>query len=168
MIVPVPIDVESPGELLAAVAAATARAKTKQLPVLSTGMMVLLSHSGLTRAYTRRQHMINVLTTNLPGPPMPLYFAGARVYAPVALPPIAGNITVSFAALSYDDGLTLSLVADRDSWPDLSLLVEGMQQAWTMLGTAASTAGLTLSSGAFGTLYKADRPLPAPVARGSV
>jgi hypothetical protein len=95
--------------------------------------MVLMAESGITRWYIRRQHLINVLTTNLPGPPVPVYLAGARLDDAFAIPPIAGNVTVSFAALSYAGALSLSSIADASSWPDLEVLVDGMRAAWLEL-----------------------------------
>lgn len=133
VIVPLPVDIESTDQLLPAVAAATALAKTKQLPADSTRLMVVLARLGITRAFIRRQHMINVLTTNLPGPPVAFYLAGARLHDPVAMPPIAGNVTVSFAALSYDGGVTLSVIAERASWPDLDFLLTSMRACWLEL-----------------------------------
>jgi hypothetical protein len=133
VIVSIPVDVEDPRDLLPAVAAATARAKAKQLPVMSTGLMVLLGRAGITRLFIRHQHMLNVLTTNLPGPPIPLYFAGGQVRNPIAIPPIAGNVTISFAALSYDGALTLSVVGDGEVWSDLGPVIRAMQSAWTAL-----------------------------------
>lgn len=133
VIVSLPVDVEPTDEFLSAVASATALAKTKQLPADSTRLMVVLARLGITRAFIRRQHMINVLTTNLPGPPVALYMAGARLHDPVAIPPIAGNVTVAFAALSYDGGVTLSVLAERASWPDLDLLMTSMRVCWLEL-----------------------------------
>lgn len=130
VVVPVPLDTVEPHRLLADIAVATERAKARQMVVASRGVMVFLARAGITRTFIRHQHMINVLTTNLPGPPVPLYFAGALVHEPVALPPIAGNVTVSFAALSYAGGLTLSFVADRQAWPDADLLTEGLRSSW--------------------------------------
>src|SRR5262245_4533616 len=143
VIVQLGLDIESPTEFLAAVSAAAARAKTTQLPVVSTGLMVLLTRTGITRSYIRRQHMINVLTTNLAGPPVPLYFAGARIFDPVAIPPIAGNVTTSFAALSYANSLAISVVADGDSWPDLQVLDAGLHEDWTELVHATENLALS-------------------------
>lgn len=138
VVVSLPADLEDAGELLTAVTSAMTRAKSRQLALVSTALMVTLARLGITRAYIRRQHMINVLTTNLPGPPVPLYFAGARVHDPVAMPPIAGNVTASFAALSYDGGLTLSVVADGAAWPDIDLLITSMRKCWLELRAQAS------------------------------
>jgi diacylglycerol O-acyltransferase len=87
---------------------------------------VLLASTGLTRLFIRRQHFVNVLVTNLAGPRFPLYVAGARLIDAFAITPIAGNITASFAVLSYDGGLDLSVHVDADAWPDLEVLVGRM------------------------------------------
>ncbi len=133
MLVPVPLEPDDPRRLLAKVAAATAQAKSTQLAEVARGLMVFLAETRITRLYIRHQHMLNVLTTNLPGPPVPLYLAGARVSDPVALAPLAGNVTASFAALSYAGGLTLSVIADGASWPDLDVLTNSMRSAWEEL-----------------------------------
>jgi diacylglycerol O-acyltransferase len=74
-----------------------------------------------------------VLVTNLSGPQFPLYVAGARLLDVVPIPPIAGNVTASFAVLSYDGYLDLSVHADRDSWPDLEVGLGGMRSSWREL-----------------------------------
>jgi len=140
VLVPVPIGLDDPGAELRSIAAATAQAKTRQEASLSMELMVVLAETGLARAFTSRQHMLNVLTTNLPGPPVALYMAGALLESPVALPPIAGNVTVSFAALSYCDELCFSLVADAAAWPDLAAVSDGMSAGWRELQAMASAS----------------------------
>jgi diacylglycerol O-acyltransferase / wax synthase len=133
VVVPVPMDVDDPKALLTSVAQASARAKANQKAVASTGLMVFLARTGVMRAFIRRQHMINLLTTDIPGPPVPLFFAGAEVRDPIALAPIAGNVTVSFAALSYAGVLTLSFVADASRWPDAEKLTDALRSSWLEL-----------------------------------
>ena len=147
MIVPLPVVVADPAARLAEIAAATRKAKSVQLAAGSQAVMAALAMTGLTRWYIRRQHMINVLVTNLPGPPVPLYVAGARVEDAVAIPPIAGNVTVSFAAFSYCGRLNLSVHADAQAWPDLEALLDGMRRAWATLveETALPKPGLLAS-----------------------
>ena len=137
MIVPLPMGDADALEDLATIASASAHAKATQRPAGAPGVMVLLSSTGLTRLYLRHQHLINLVATNLPGPPVPLFFAGARLQDIVALAPLAGNVTASFAALSYDGSLSLSVQADEEAWPDLQVLVEGMRSGWLEL-TGAS------------------------------
>jgi len=140
VVVPVPVGIDDAASELRSIAEATAQAKTMQEASLSMELMVLLAETGVARAFTRRQHMLNVLTTNLPGPPVPLYMAGARLESPVAMPPIAGNVTVSFAALSYEAGLCFSLVADARAWPDLAAVSAGMASGWRELQAMLSAS----------------------------
>ncbi len=146
VLVPLPIGVEDSRAEIAAIAAATAKAKTSQEASLSMELMVVLAETGVARAFTRRQHMLNLLTTNLPGPPVPLYLAGARVEAPVAMAPTAGNVTLSFAALSYEAELCFSLVADAAAWPDVAAVSDGMACGWRELQALESASNAAAKS----------------------
>ena len=94
--------------------------------------------------------MVNVPVTNLPGPRFPLYVAGGRLEDAFAIPPIAGNVTASFAALSYDGRLDLSVHADGEAWPDLDVLMGDMASSWRLLKNAVTAVpdgeGLTALS----------------------
>ncbi len=149
MIVPLPIGEVDVRARLASIAEATSRAKAKQRGAVPQTFMALLALSGLTRFFIRRQHLVNVLVTNLAGPPFPLYIAGARLEDAIPIPPIAGNVTASFAALSYDGRLDVSVHADLDSWPDLDVLMRGMGATWRQLQSGSAVPaeqGLTALS----------------------
>jgi diacylglycerol O-acyltransferase / wax synthase len=148
MIVPLPIGEAGAATRLPLIAANTARAKARQRGAVPQAFMAVLALSGLTRFFIRRQHLVNVLVTNLSGPQFPLYVAGGRLLDAVPIPPIAGNVTVSFAALSYDGNLVLSVHADRKTWPDLDLVLEGMRSGWRELqgATAVVPAAQGLSA----------------------
>ena len=132
MVVPLDLDADESSRLVE-IGRATALAKREQSAAVPQGLMVLLALSGLTRFFIRRQRMVNVLVTNLIGPPFPLYVAGARLLDAFAITPVAGNVTVSFAALSYDGRLGLSVSADARSWPDLDVLIGAMAAGWSRL-----------------------------------
>jgi diacylglycerol O-acyltransferase / wax synthase len=72
--------------------------------------------------------MINFIVTNVPGPPVPLYVAGARIDEVMPLIGTAGNVTVVFAALSYCGRISLVVNADAASCPDIDVLADGMEQ----------------------------------------
>jgi diacylglycerol O-acyltransferase / wax synthase len=88
-------------------------------PILLQLVMLVYGRSGLA---DRLPMPMNVTISNVPGPPMPLYCAGARVTAlhPVSIPAhgAALNITVQ----SYMDALNFGLTADRRAVPDVALL----------------------------------------------
>jgi diacylglycerol O-acyltransferase len=133
MIVPLPIDGRSADDRLAAIAGATARAKRTQRAADAQAFSVVVAVAHLTRLFIRRQRMVNILVTNLAGPQFPLYVAGARLLDAVAITPLAGNVTASFAALSYDGHLNLSVHVDGQAWPDFDVLMRGMALAWREL-----------------------------------
>jgi diacylglycerol O-acyltransferase len=90
---------------------------------------------GLYRAWLRRQRRMHTLLSNVPGPPAPISVGGAPVTGMV---PIAvgdsGNLTVTFACLSYAGTLTVTAVADPERVPDLPRLTAALQSALDELG----------------------------------
>ncbi|MFI4978337.1 MAG: wax ester/triacylglycerol synthase domain-containing protein [Solirubrobacterales bacterium] len=133
MIVPLPIDVDDVRIRLARIAEATVNAKARQRSAVPQTFMVALALTGLTRFLIRRQHLVNVLVTNLLGPQFSLYVGGARLESVIPIPPIAGNVTASFAAFSYDGRFSVSVHADGEAWPDLDVLMRGMDRTWRRL-----------------------------------
>jgi hypothetical protein len=68
----------------------------------------------------------DVTTSNVPGPPIPLYLAGARmvgVYPLVATIGAAINVTM----ITYDGSAFVGLSADDRAVPDLDALVEDLR-----------------------------------------
>ena len=80
---------------------------------------------------------VNVLISNVPGPPVTLYLAGAPLLAnyPISIPyhGLALNITV----LSYRDQLDVGLTAYLDAVPDIEHLLDLMADALAELERAA-------------------------------
>ncbi len=64
-----------------------------------------------------RQRLVNLYVTNVPGPPVPLYLAGARLLELFPMVPIEGNLTLTLGVFSYAGQLNLTAVADRDACP---------------------------------------------------
>ena len=80
---------------------------------------------------------INLVVSNVPGPPFPLYLAGARVVSLLPLgPPIEGaglNVTV----LSYIDRMDWGFIACRELAPRLPELAHAVETAHQDLLKAA-------------------------------
>lgn len=84
-----------------------------------------------------RQPFFNLVVTNVPGPPFPLYAMGARMIEAFPLVPLAGNLSIGVAALSYDRELTVGLMADRYLCGDLDALAHGIERSFAELVRAA-------------------------------
>ena len=80
------------------------------------------------------QRLVNLLLSNLPGPAMPMYFAGARVLEMFQVGLVQGNIAVSVGVLSYAGQLNFDIVADADAVPDLVVFAQGLSAALAELG----------------------------------
>ena len=90
----------------------------------------------------------NLVISNVPGPPVPLYFAGLKVLAnhPISIPfhGAAFNITL----MSYCGKLDFGLIADRDTMPDISLFADYMHEALATLLARAKAAVAPAQHGA--------------------
>lgn len=84
-----------------------------------------------------QQPFVNLVVTNIPGPQCPLYFMGAQMLEAIPVVPLAGNLSIGFAVLSYDGSLQIALHADRDACPDAHVVVEGMVASFDALEAAA-------------------------------
>jgi diacylglycerol O-acyltransferase / wax synthase len=95
--------------------------------------MAGLAGLGLAVPLARRQWLVNAFVTNMPGPREPLYLLGARIESVQPVVGLAGNVTIVFAALSYQGRLDVVVDADAAACPDVDVLVSGMRRAWEAL-----------------------------------
>lgn len=84
--------------------------------------------SRVAAAVLRRhpQRSINTVTTNVPGPQVPLFAAGRRMVAYFPYVPVAFGVRFAVAILSYDGELFFGITGDRASAPDIDVLAEGI------------------------------------------
>jgi diacylglycerol O-acyltransferase len=78
----------------------------------------------------------NVILSNVPGPAIPLYIAGARQIANYPVSLIHDGVGLNVTVFSYQDRVDFGLVADRDQMPDLSLLIKSLREALEQLKDA--------------------------------
>jgi diacylglycerol O-acyltransferase / wax synthase len=141
IVVGLPAGERDPFRRLEAVAASSRAAKAEQQRAAAQGVFGLLGASSLLiRWLTQRQRMVNFFVSNVPGPPVPLHLLGARLENVMPVIGLAGNITLMFAALSYCGRLSLVVNADRPAYPDLDVLVGGVELACRELGVEAEAA----------------------------
>jgi WS/DGAT/MGAT family acyltransferase len=127
MVVPLPIGERDDVRLLERIAAESAERKTRSRPAGGA----LFRSVAIQRAflnYTPYQRMMNAYVADVPGPPVPLYFAGAAIREIFPLVPILGNMTIGVGALSYADQFNITVVADRQRCPDLDIFVAGVER----------------------------------------
>jgi hypothetical protein len=97
------------------------------------GLMTWVTNTGPARAWFRRQHLVQVLETDLPGPPTSIHLLGYRAVDLVPITALAGNVTTTFAALSYAGSLAITVCVDAGRGADLGVLRSGMERTWDAL-----------------------------------
>ena len=135
MVVALPVGASDSGLVLRQIAAETARSKARSHP--SLGWM---PHSGLAgRAFLRlvSRQRVNVTTADIPGPPMPLYFAGARLLEVFPLTQLIGKVSIGIAAMSYAGQFNLMVVADGDAYPDIDVFARSVEDELRALSMGA-------------------------------
>jgi diacylglycerol O-acyltransferase len=76
------------------------------------------------RAYGRSgQGRVNVVASNIHGPPQARYLAGRRVLELVPYVPTAQNIRACTAMVSYAGRLTIAITGDAEALPDVDRLI---------------------------------------------
>jgi WS/DGAT/MGAT family acyltransferase len=129
LLVPVPVGEEDPIRRLEQIACATA--ERKRLPPYQPAARFLQRWMIRTM---NRQRRINLLMSNLPGPPQPMYFAGAKILELFQIGVVQGNVAVQVGALSYAGQLNFDIVADTNLVPDLTVFANGMTEDLERLG----------------------------------
>ncbi len=139
LLVPLPLREADPARRLERLAEATARLKTSEGARAASliieasgwvppnvnrvlGQMSSAISNPVSRVMPQRMPW-NMVISNVPGPPVPVYLLGCRLQAIhpyVALSP--QRRALSIGVISYDGDLMFGLVGDRDRLPDLERL----------------------------------------------
>ena len=90
--------------------------------------------NGLTR------RMFSLVVTNVPGPQLPLYAAGARMTQMFPILPLGPGQAVTIGLTSYDGGVFYGVNGDRDGMPDVAMLATLLEECLAELVEASSVA----------------------------
>jgi diacylglycerol O-acyltransferase / wax synthase len=149
LLVPLPVQTEDPVEQLVQVAASTRDSKgmTDALgpesvgdvaelipPLLVVGGSRIYDGLGLSRLHPPVQ---SVVVSNMPGPPIPLYLAGAQVDAVYPFGPLLPGSGLNITVLSNMGDLDVGLLGCPDLVPDLWHLADAFPAAIETLLEAA-------------------------------
>ncbi|MEU0884587.1 wax ester/triacylglycerol synthase family O-acyltransferase [Lentzea sp. NPDC005914] len=86
------------------------------------------------------QQILQTVTTNVPGPRIPLYMLGRPLVEMFPYVPVASTIRITVGIFSYLDKFTFGINADFDGVPDVQLLADGIRAGFDELVTLAAEA----------------------------
>jgi diacylglycerol O-acyltransferase / wax synthase len=129
MAVPLPVGEPCPARRLELIAAATAERKKNARPQITSGIFRFTLAQRTFNLFLPHQRYLNTFITNVPGPPVPLYLAGAPLLEVFPVLAITGNMALGAAVVSYAGQLNLTAVADRDRCPDVEVFAGGVRRA---------------------------------------
>ena len=93
---------------------------------------------GMRMATRVAQRNVNTVTTNVPGPQMTLYVAGARMVKAYPYVPLAGQVRIGVAIFSYDGQVNFGVTGDHDTTEDLDVMCHGIEGGMVRLLAACS------------------------------
>ena len=152
LVLPLPVGIGDPDARMRAIAAATARRKARGEAgaadlLLTAADLLPAPLIGPVARSVHRQPLVNLVVTNVPGPPVPLYAMGARMLDVYPFVPLAGNLSLGVAILSYDGGLYVGVSADRDTCPDVETFAAGVRDGFAAVGAAWQPSGALTTTG---------------------
>jgi len=142
MFVPVGSHIENAAERMLYVHEETGKAKslTNALGARQMSEMAKLSPqlamnvgASIATKFKLADHMkpaINTVVTNVPGPPIPIYSAGAKMVGNYGMLCLVDGMRLGHIVQSYCGTVTLSFTADRNAIPDPDFYAECMQKSF--------------------------------------
>jgi WS/DGAT/MGAT family acyltransferase len=102
-------------------------------PSLGVGWLTEAAASVYRRATTRLPPVANVVISNVPGPPVPLYLAGAKMLTNYPCSIVTHGLGLNITVQSYDQSLDFGLMADAQAMPDVRRLADEVASAMGLL-----------------------------------
>lgn len=84
-----------------------------------------------------RGRWFNLVVSNVPGPQLPMYIAGARLVVSYPMVPLAENVALSVAVTSLAGTMGFGLTGDWDGVPDIDFLAAAVEESLDDLTKAA-------------------------------
>jgi WS/DGAT/MGAT family acyltransferase len=88
------------------------------------------------------QRNVNTVTTNVPGPQVPLYVCGRRMLKAYPYVPLAGQVRIGVAIFSYNGEVNFGVTGDYDTTADIDVLCRGIEDGVKQLLKAGDRAGV--------------------------
>jgi WS/DGAT/MGAT family acyltransferase len=117
---------------------------SKLAPAMISGISArLYSRLGLANQISP---MFNTVVTNVPGPPVPLYMAGARMVSSFGIGPVMDSMGLFHAVTSYCGQIGIAVTSCREMLPDPAFYAECLQASYDEIYEAASRQNVALSA----------------------
>ena len=81
----------------------------------------------------RHRPIHNVVISNVPGPPFPLYYAGAKLESTLPMGPVMEGAGLNITVISYMDHVDIGFVVCRELVPDVWALADHAEDAMAEL-----------------------------------
>lgn len=117
---PVPVGIEDPIERMAAVRTLIEHERAEPALLLTDAIAAVLNRlpaTVTTNVFGAMLKGVDFITTNVPGPPLPVYMAGALIEAQYAFGPMTGSAT-NVALLSHCNQVHIGITTDPAAIPD--------------------------------------------------
>ena len=93
-----------------------------------------------TKLANRGPVIHNLVISNVPGPPFPLYFAGAKLVSLFPMGPVFEGAGLNITVISYMDDIDIGLMVARESVPDVWDMAADIEESLAELKKAADAA----------------------------
>jgi WS/DGAT/MGAT family acyltransferase len=129
---PVPVDIEDPIGRMNAVREIVEETRKEPALALTDGLAQLLNRlptTATTALFGAMLKGIDFITSNVPGPPVPVYLGGAQVLRQIAFGPMTGAAT-NITLLSFCDDLNIGINTDPAAVPDPEVFVDCLRDGF--------------------------------------
>jgi hypothetical protein len=149
MLVSLATDIDDAVDRLVHIRASTQRSKIHATALPANKITEFLPSETLAaaaRVYTRtrlgglHRPFFNVTITNVPGPPVPLYAAGARIHSAFGMAPILDGLGLILVVLSYHGRISIGITSCQQIVPDPDNMAECFADSLEELELAVSQA----------------------------
>lgn len=149
MLVSLATDIDDAVDRLVHIRANTQRSKIHAIALPANKITEFLPSETLAaaaRVYTRtrlggrHRPFFNVTITNIPGPPVPLYVAGARIHSAFGMAPILDGLGLILVVVSYHGRISIGVTSCRQIVPDPDNMVECFSRSLDELELAVGQA----------------------------
>jgi diacylglycerol O-acyltransferase / wax synthase len=140
--VDLPVGEVDPARRLRRLTRATEELKSSHQALAATALINAAQYTpptlhGLAARLIARQRVANLIVSNVPGPQVPVYLAGARLLVAYPVMPLGERLALSVAVTSLSGAMGFGFTGDWDGVPDIDVLAGGVSDSVAELRKAA-------------------------------